>query len=529
MHSQTHTSASQTQPDTLALPPGLKVLVLACTLAIAALALATNLTFYHDDAYIPLRYARNLLAGFGPVWNPGERVQGYTSPLELGLLGLLGSAGLDLRLASRLIGLASLVMLVAGVVWLQRKLARADPADPFWAIPIVLVATSCPLIVWALSGLETLLFALLVAVGCLLFRLAIEQAGTARRWLVGSGLFLGLSVLARPEGGLFLAVCLAWLVLPRRPGWIKNVAIFAFTCLAVLAPCLLWQYLYYGSIVPNTFYAKVGVPWSYRIHNGLVYVASSLLLPPYIPLALAVLLALKRSRIWTSRLGYVLSIVLAYVTYIVTVGGDHMAACRFLVPAIVPLIYAVYLALRAALPQPAPRVVVAVYVATLALAALQVHSNVLNPQVDRASDVGTAVGRYIARTWPAGSLVAVNTAGSTPYHAPDLRFIDMLGLNDAHIARRRIDRIVLPQQGWPGHMKGDGAYVLSREPDYIILGAAEGAAAWDPLFLSDLEIARDPRFTANYRGRQVYLDAQGRSVNAQGQVLVFTYHERIRY
>lgn len=34
-----------------------------------------------DDAMISMRYARNLAEGYGLVWNPGERVEGYTNPL----------------------------------------------------------------------------------------------------------------------------------------------------------------------------------------------------------------------------------------------------------------------------------------------------------------------------------------------------------------------------------------------------------------------------------------------------------------
>jgi hypothetical protein len=32
-----------------------------------------------DDAFISFRYARNLAAGLGPVFNPGEYVEGYTT------------------------------------------------------------------------------------------------------------------------------------------------------------------------------------------------------------------------------------------------------------------------------------------------------------------------------------------------------------------------------------------------------------------------------------------------------------------
>jgi arabinofuranosyltransferase len=32
-----------------------------------------------DDAYITLRYSKNLLLGNGPVFNIGERVEGYSN------------------------------------------------------------------------------------------------------------------------------------------------------------------------------------------------------------------------------------------------------------------------------------------------------------------------------------------------------------------------------------------------------------------------------------------------------------------
>jgi hypothetical protein len=31
-----------------------------------------------DDAYISLRYAQNLVLGNGPVWQAGDRVEGYS-------------------------------------------------------------------------------------------------------------------------------------------------------------------------------------------------------------------------------------------------------------------------------------------------------------------------------------------------------------------------------------------------------------------------------------------------------------------
>jgi len=151
---------------------------------------------------------------------------------------------------------------------------------------------------------------------------------------------------------------------------------------------------------------------------------------------------------------------------------------------------------------------------------------------DQAAYVGEIIGRYIDREWPEQSLVALNTAGSTPYYAPNNIYIDMLGLNDAHIARRKITQIRLPAQNLPGHAKGDGAYVLARRPDFIILGVAEGSLSTNPIFLSDLEIAQDPRFAQAYRMRQVVLDVSGlegyaRYNSTRSGTLTFTYYELV--
>ena len=118
---------------------------------------------------------------------------------------------------------------------------------------------------------------------------------------------------------------------------------------------------------------------------------------------------------------------------------------------------------------------------------------------DRAAVDGRDVGIWLEANEPE-SLIAVNTAGSTPYFAASHHFIDMLGLNDATIARRDVSGIK-PTTQWqelPGHGKGDGDYVLSRNPDLIILGPALGVSMADPWFLTDVELAVSPTFKELY-------------------------------
>ena len=61
---------------------------------------------------------------------------------------------------------------------------------------------------------------------------------------------------------------------------------------------------------------------------------------------------------------------------------------------------------------------------------------------DPAAYHGKLVGQYIAEKWPKNSVVALNTAGSTAFYS-GLRCIDMLGLNDKHIARTKPKKVSL--------------------------------------------------------------------------------------
>ena len=58
------------------------VVIVAAVIAIGVVN-AAGLRWYCDDAFITLRYADNLLAGRGLVYNEGEYVEGYTPPLWL--------------------------------------------------------------------------------------------------------------------------------------------------------------------------------------------------------------------------------------------------------------------------------------------------------------------------------------------------------------------------------------------------------------------------------------------------------------
>ncbi len=501
-----------------------------------------NRRFYHDDAYITLRYARHFIAGQGIVWNPGEYVQGYTNFLQLLFVSWLGELGIDLQSASRIIGVVSIAALAATML-LFRTINRGEACERLWHIPVILVMTSAPLLLWSLGGLEGPLFSLLVAVGtCLLL---IDAEAGRRCWLqFASGLAFGLGYLARPDGIVFVAVSAAWLfwmTWRSRPRTFAGLIAFAVGVGIVVTPYTVWQLSYYGDIVPNTFYAKTGAPLDIRLSSGLRYIASFSLRPQFLPvLVFAALVYVFLKRALNAKLAYLVVSVGSYVFYVFSVGGDQMESFRLLLPVIPLMSVLLVMALPPAL-NANVAIVKYVTVAIMIVSGLQLTDRKLNPRRENhAARVGTVIGKYIANAWPEGSLVALNTAGSTPYHAGQHRYIDMLGLNDPVISRRTIDKIELPWQRRPGHLKGDGAYVLSRSPDFIIIGPANGTLASKPWFLSDLELSRAEDFQREYALVQVTLDKFGRPVEQGDDQVValgpsdrgelgidFTYYKKI--
>ncbi len=81
---------------------------------ITALLLGAVLGHYTiaDDAYITYRYSRNLAEGHGPVWNLGERVEGYTCFLHMVLCSGAIKAGIDPGKSSQAISLLALALTV---------------------------------------------------------------------------------------------------------------------------------------------------------------------------------------------------------------------------------------------------------------------------------------------------------------------------------------------------------------------------------------------------------------------------------
>jgi hypothetical protein len=124
----------------------LAVVLLAMFRSLGALAI--------DDAWITFRYAAQFAAGHGLVFNPGEPVQGYTTPLYALLLGGAGALGADVPTTATFLG-----FLGALTTGLAMILGRRDVAGTIAGGLLALALVVTPeFLLNSLSGMETSLF-----------------------------------------------------------------------------------------------------------------------------------------------------------------------------------------------------------------------------------------------------------------------------------------------------------------------------------------------------------------------------------
>lgn len=214
-----------------------------------------------DDALITFRYVDNLIAGDGLVYNVGERLEAFSSPLFVLLLTLPAALGADLFATAQVLGIAFTV----AELLLIFLLLRGRKGLPLAAIlGGTLFVSERMVTVWATGGLETSLFSLLVFAS---FTLSVLQGRAERpdRYVLWAGIVHGLAAWARPEGIALLPLYLAITSYLGRgdPAWKRRALRVLLIVVTAVGALLLLRYLYYGAILPHTFRAKIaGVPTS---------------------------------------------------------------------------------------------------------------------------------------------------------------------------------------------------------------------------------------------------------------------------
>lgn len=432
--------------------------------------------FLGDDSFIVFRYARNLVDGYGLVFNLGERVEGYTSFLWVLCMALGMKLGISPEIFSSVISVLAGIAILLTLVFLSFKF---EPERGFWIwVAPLCLAFNRTFCAWSTGGLETQLFAFLVLVSAV-FYMREAKNQISQPWI--SSLFFGLATLTRPEGALFFVVAGIFFtceVLINRRRSVQSLFKWFLPYLLIVGGHVLWRYYYYGDLLPNTFYAKVSGFWWEQSRIYLRLFIRDYLLFFWLPLLLVF--------VWhRSCLIYRLfaCYLLAYTAYIIYVGGDAFEF-RFMTP-LIPFLYwmlqealrLTFAALRGSglIKRHAEKIKCITALALIASAALPLVKpfkpqnfinsiEIISHYAQRRSNEGKFLRLLVEKDYlKKDTLIAVGGSGALPYYSA-LPTLDIHGLNDATIARSSIVNVERGVRGRIGHEKvATREYIKKRE------------------------------------------------------------------
>jgi hypothetical protein len=215
-----------------------------------AIAIATVGLYGHfgpDDFFITYRYAANLAAGDGFVFNPGERVFGVTEPAQVVLLAGLHAVT---RLPLPILGAIVTALALVGLSIAMARRARLDGRpERGWITGTLILAQT---LAWASRGAGVVPGLALLA----------GAAANVRRPVL-AGTLSGLAAWFRPElaiGALFLAPVIARCARReggRAGGWLSPQFLrYAGTVAGIGAAGALLCWTYFGRLTPSTLLAK---------------------------------------------------------------------------------------------------------------------------------------------------------------------------------------------------------------------------------------------------------------------------------
>lgn len=433
----------------------------AAAFALYAILLVAS-AWMQDDAYITFRTVDNFVHGRGLTWNVDERVQAYTHPLWMLAHAALYAATGEIYYTS----LAFQLTLSLAVFYLL--LFRLSASVRTGAVVGFLLVSSKSFVEYSTSGLENPLTHLLLLVFAVVL-FGPEENLSKKLFLLSFVAALG--AVNRPDSLLLYLPALGFLAVRHRS--FRHAAAVALGFL----PLLLWELfalVYYGFLLPNTAYAKLGIGasrWT-LLKLGFSYPLYSLLYDPVTVVLMAggLWMVMKRR---PPGAGLVAAGGGLYLVYVVAIGGDYMGGRLLSAPV---LAAAVVLA-RAGLPVPAGKrlaaaaAVLALLVARSATAPLTgagaEMKNVGDERLRFYHATGLLNAAFSSRPWPDhffrwkgvyvrrhGPPVVVDAyVGFLGFYAgPRIHIVDLLGLPDPLLAR--LPGRLAPGEGVfrPGHV-----------------------------------------------------------------------------
>lgn len=452
-----------------------------------------------DDGYIYFRYIDNLVVHkIGLVFNKGDFVEGFTSPLWVMVLSIL-------RFFLPYVSLRHMVFILGWIIsaisffilaslnnMVLKEERKQGGIDKFkislnFSLPLVLAVSTQVIPEFFTSGLETplvMLYSVLVAAQILIPSNNIFYVG----------LLIGAGPLIRPEISIFsVLILIHYFFILKRKGLLKAIIIGALPNVCYL----IFRIWYYAALLPNTYYAKASEGAYFR--QGINYLKDLIQAYPVHVLLGAVIFLLLiqvfsekgRKMIVKNRIFLIFSI-LVYSSYVIWVGGDFMHG-RFWLPALM-LLYAGF----SGLIEPffsrvnskfSPKkislinisIIVMVMIVMMSSKPIQEGKEIINgiaderdwylksnedhlsewnfePQNDWA-ETGKILNK-LSKSINSDITMAHGNVGYLGYYSgPNVTIIDLLGLTDPVVSRVKLEK-----RGRPGHEKSvPSPYILWKK------------------------------------------------------------------
>ncbi|MDP7112747.1 MAG: hypothetical protein QGH45_12325, partial [Myxococcota bacterium] len=396
--------------------------------------------YIKDDAFISYRFARNLAAGHGPVFNIGERVEGYTNFLWIVLTAPAFWFDADPVLWSKVMGagfsLGAMVLVFLGARWLGGNRPSA-----FHYVAPLLLACSTSVALWAMSGMapSMMLFAGTASI-VFLWRGIHEDRALFYALSAGAGV---MAALTRPEGHMFVIIAgMATFFVAVRgrripPGawWLVGVAG------AVLVPYHIWRFAYFGDLLPNTYYVKAATG-SEVYKEGWNQLGGFMAFNVNWGIGIAALAALIPRKYRQPRL-LALTLCLFFMLYLVKIGRDEMKHYRLFLPVFGLYVLLAGEGLRALCQlwkgwQPRWVAAVPAFAIAVALVVPSLQFTVEHRYEDRYLEMSEKsfqqMGRYILEHSDEGDRAIFQDMGACPYAGYPRHFVDPIGVVDYFVA-----------------------------------------------------------------------------------------------
>ena len=208
-----------------------------------------------EDFFITFKHSKNLIDGYGLVYQPGEKVHGFTSVINTLLPAFFyWISGKELAITLWLYKTSSIIALIFGAWYFLNEYQKKHANSLYLLIFFpLLLAFEAKTIMFTTNGQEAG-FMLLFLLPSLIF----SYDGYKKNWCWAGICWAGL-IYTRPDGVIYIAILAIIAIVFGQSKTIeeyKAILKSAVVCGLLYLPWFIGAWLYYGSPVPHTIIAK---------------------------------------------------------------------------------------------------------------------------------------------------------------------------------------------------------------------------------------------------------------------------------